>query len=153
MFDKDKIIQVISPLIEEKGYRLCEVSYKLESGNNVLHIVVDKDEVISISDIVSLNEVISPALDNIDFLDEKYYLDVSSLGIEKPIDVEKLENYEGQYVNLHVTTPIDGENYLEGELVEVEEEKIGLKIQIKSKFKTVSIKRRLIDKGRLAIKF
>lgn len=153
MFNKEEIVGVINPLIESNGYRLVEVSYKLENGNNVLHIVVDRDEVISISDIVALNDIISPALDSIEFLDEKYYLDVSSLGIEKPIDVSKIDNYVGQYVNLHLSTPYEGENYVEGEIVETDEDKVVLKIQIKSKFKNISFKKRLIDKGRLAIKF
>jgi ribosome maturation factor RimP len=56
-------------------------------------------------------------------------------------------------VNLHLSHPFEGENTLEGDLLEVNEEEVALGIKIKARKKTIRLKRDAIDKARLAIKF
>ena len=82
-----------------------------------------------------------------------YTLDISSLGAEKPIALEKLANYDGRYVHLHLSHPVQGENILEGTLKVVDEETLGLTFFIKGRKKDVTFPKKDVDSARLAIKF
>lgn len=147
----------IKALLEDKlltmGYTLAEVHYSLSKNGPLLQIVIDKDEPISLDDIVLVSDKISSLLDEEDPIDGPYTLDVSSLGAEKPIPVEKLPHYVGKYVHLHLSHPYQGENILEGKLEKIENENVTLILKIKGKKKTILFPLNTIDKARLAIEF
>ena len=148
----EQIKELISGKLNENGYKLS--SFKFASGKNAtLEIVVDRDEPIGFDDISDISTKISTLLDEHEFTEASYLLDVSSLGIEKPIDVSQLEKYKDQYINIHLTHPYKGESYLEGTLVEVNDLTIKLFYFKKGKKTTSEIERKYIDKARLAIKF
>ena len=92
-------------------------------------------------------------LDEIDPIEGEYTLDISSLGAEKPLKVEKLNDYINSYVNVHLINPINGENIYEGDLVSVNKNNITLSYRQKTRTKTVDITKENISKIRLAIKF
>ena len=94
-----------------------------------------------------------PILDENDPIKDNYFLDVTSLGAEKPIKLEHLDKYINKYVNLHVINPIKGENYLEGNIDSVNDDILILSYKIKTRLVRVEIPRKDIDKARLAIKF
>ena len=146
---QDKLQSKVNAL----GYDLVSVSTKKEKSELVLSVVVDKVEPIDMNMIVKLSEELSKYLDEIDNSDESYLLDVSSLGAEKPLKVEKLKDYVGRYVNVHITNPINGENIYEGDLKEVSEDSITLSYRVKTRVKEVVILLSNIYKIRLAIKF
>ena len=145
------------PLIEKKvnelGFELISINRKIEKGDVLISVVVDRVEPIDMNAIVKLSEELSTYIDSIDNSEEKYFLDISSLGAEKPLKIESLEDYVNRYVNVHVNNVIDGENIFEGDLLEVNEDSITLSYRIKTRVKTVVILLSNIYKIRLAIKF
>lgn len=147
----------IKNLLEEKiptlGFELVSINRKVEKGEVLLSIVVDRVEPIDMDAIVKLSQDLSSYLDEIDDSEDKYMLDVSSLGAEKPLKVDNLKAYEGRYVNVHVSNAIEGNNIFEGEMTEVKEDSITLTYRIKTRVKTVVILHSNIYKIRLAIKF
>lgn len=149
----DKVKELLEPTLEKEGYELADVSLSRNKEGLTLHLVVDRDAPISLDDIVRLSDIINPLLDKEDPIKEAYMLDVSSAGSEKPLRLEKLAKYVGEFVNVHLINPYEGMNFLEGDLKEVTEEEIKLEIRIKGRKKTLSLARQNIDKARLAIKF
>lgn len=153
MKEIDDVKAILEPVLEKEGYTLAEADLSRDSGGLTLHVYIDRDSPISLDDIVSVSDIINPLLDEADPISSAYTLDVSSLGAEKPIKLEKLENYAGNYVNFHLSHPYKGENILEGDLLEVSLEEVVLGIKEKTRNKKITIKRETIDKARLAIKF
>lgn len=151
--NETQIKQLIEPTINKLGYSLESVSLKREKGDLFLQIVVDRFDPISLDDIVAISNEISPILDENDPIKDNYFLDVTSLGAEKPIKLEHLDKYINKYVNLHVINPIKGENYLEGNIDSVNDDILILSYKIKTRLVRVEIPRKDIDKARLAIKF
>lgn len=151
--NETQIKQLIEPTINKLGYSLESVSLKREKGDLFLQIVVDRFDPISLDDIVAISNEISPILDENDPIKDNYFLDVTSLGAEKPIKLEHLDKYINKYVNLHVINPIKGENYLEGNIDSVNDDFLILSYKIKTRLVRVEIPRKDIDKARLAIKF
>ena len=150
----DQLREHFKKLLDEKGFELCELTFKSENGEPTLHFAIDKvDGVMDLDTTVVLSEWISSELDELNWSEESYTLDVSSAGAERPISLDKLDKYVGKYVNLHITNPIDGENYIEGELNSVNEHEVEIIKTIKTRKKNIKIVRATIDKARLAIKF
>lgn len=150
---ENEILNLIEKPINELGYFNVSVSFTRENKNNYLRVLIDKDDPISLDDIIKVNDLISPLLDEKDLISEAYILDVSSYGVEKKIDVNNLQKYVGKYVNIHLTHPYRGENYLEGDLVEVKEDTVILNYRNKTRLISAEVEKRYIDKARLAIKF
>ena len=141
--------KLVSEKLNESDYELVSMTY----SNKTLSIVVDRVEPIDMDAIVEVTNVINALLDEVDPFESEYTLDVSSLGAEKPLKIEKLTDYVNSYVNVHLTNPINGENIYEGNLVTVNEDNIVLSYRQKTRTKTVDIQKSNISKIRLAIKF
>ena len=149
---EEKIKNLLQGPLAEIGYEL--VSVKISQGKEKsLNVVVDRVEPISLDDIVSVSSLISEILDKEDPIEGAYTLDVSSLGAEKPIAIDKLPLYKGSYVNLHLSHPYKGENILEGTLLGVEDGEVTLQLRVKTKKVEVRFPLADVDKARLAIRF
>ena len=153
MIGEQELFDHLSKPIGEAGYDLVEVKIGKNKDGWNLNVVVDRPSPISLDDIFALSDQVSAYLDQLDPIEEGYLLDISSLGAEKPIALEKLDLYKGSYVNLHLSHPYKGENILEGTLVEINEEYITLSIRDKAKTKQIELPRGDVDKARLAIRF
>ena len=145
--------KIIKEKVNALGYELDSISTKVEKGDRYLTIVVDRVKPIGMDDIVNLTHELNAYLDENDPFDTPYILDISSLGAEKPLKVERLTDYVNSYVHVHLINPIEGENIYEGTLVAVNDENIVIQIRIKTRTKNVDITKANISKIRLAIKF
>lgn len=145
---KEKLEQ----FLKEHDYELYDLKFK-KCGDYFLEVVVDRVKPIDMDAIEEVSRLISAYLDEIDLIDVPYMLDVSSLGAEKPLKIERLKDYIGQYVNIHLINPFKGENILEGTLNEVDEENIVLEYKIKTRVYQAKLEIKNIYKARLAIKF
>lgn len=144
---------LIEKPIKALGYQEIEVKFVREGGVNYLRVMVDKDDAISLDDIVKVNDIISPILDEADLIQNEYVLDVTTFGAEKKIDVSNLEKYVGKYVNIHLSNPYKGLNIIEGDLTSVNNDKVVIEYKEKTRIIKCELERKFIDKARLAIKF
>ena len=135
--------------INELGYELASLSFAKET----LSIVVDKESEIDMEMIVNLTNALNAYLDELNPFEKAYTLDISSLGAEKPLKVEKLDKYVGKFIHVHLINPIKGENIYEGDLLNVNEDSILITYKNKTRSINVEIKKDNISKVRLAIKF
>ncbi len=149
----EDIKKIVNELLVSLGYSLYSFKYNEGKKSGTLEIIVDRDEDINIDDITDVSTKISDLLDTHEFNNVPYTLDISSLGIEKPIEVSKLDKYLNKYINVHLSNPYKGENTLEGYLVNVSDEFITIEYKVKTRTVVAVIKRDTVDKARLAIKF
>jgi ribosome maturation factor RimP len=149
----NKVIALLTGPLKELGYDLAEVRTANEKDGLTLHIVVDRVDPISLDDIVKVSDLINPLLDKESPLDGPYTLDVSSLGAEKPLHLDKLSEYKDHYVNLHLSNPYKGANTMEGTIIQVDSTSLTLLYYLKSRPVRANIPLKDIDKARLAIKF
>ena len=147
------LVRLIQEKVSSLGYELVSLNTHIEKGTKILSIVVDRVEPIDMDAIVEISRVLNEYLDELNPYEDSYTLDISSLGAEKPLDVNELEPYKGNYVHVHLINPINGENIYEGTLVGLKEETITLEYKVKTRIKTVDITKTNISKIRLAIKF
>ena len=157
MFLRERRTMDLEGLLKEKvsslGYDLISVTQKVEKGDKILSIVVDRVKPIDMNAIVELSHVLNDYLDELSPIEDAYTLDISSLGAEKPLKIEQLPSYINSYIHVHLINPINGENIYEGTLVTVGEDNIIVEYRQKTRTKTVDIQKSNISKIRLAIKF
>ena len=147
--DLNTLKQLLSARVNEEGYELTSLSF----GNETLSIIVDREQDIDMDAIVSLTNVLNAYLDELNPFEKAYTLDISSLGAEKPLNVERLSAYVGKYVHVHLINPIKGENIYEGDLSSVNDSSIVITYRNKTRSIPVEIIKTNISKIRLAIKF
>ncbi len=71
---KDKIEKVLS----SKSIIVDDVTYRKEGTINFLEIVLDKEDGIDLDTIVDATNIINPIVDEMDFIDESFIMDVVS---------------------------------------------------------------------------
>ncbi len=73
-----KVRELITKPVEMAGYFVDEVLYEKEGQMNFLRIIIDKNGTIDVDDCVTVSKIINPLLDEKDFIEESYILDVCS---------------------------------------------------------------------------
>jgi len=94
------IKEAIEPIVNGLNYKLYDVIYEKEAGENYLRIFIDNDSTISINDCEIVNNAITDLLDEKDFIKNQYVLEVSSPGLERRIrNDEQLNGCIGEKVD------------------------------------------------------
>lgn len=76
---EEKIEKLIKEPIEKEGFILDSVEYVKENGTYFLRIIIDKEnEYITVNDCVTVNNLLDPILDEIDFIKDSYIVDICS---------------------------------------------------------------------------
>lgn len=86
----EKVQNALFPIVEELGYELVETSYKKTQDGMVLTLYIHSPEGISLDDCATVSQGVDEALEKLDPTNgETYYLNVSSLGLDRPIKNKK----------------------------------------------------------------
>ena len=118
----DKVRELAEPLADELGIWVWDVEFVKEGARRVLRITVDSEEGITIDDCEKLHRAIDPVLDEADLIEEQYYLEVSSPGIERELKTDiHIEACEGWDVEVKLYAPRDGSKLFRGVLMPVDE--------------------------------
>ena len=75
---EEKIRNLIEEEVLKLGVTIDSVEYVKEGQYYYLRIVIDRDEPIDLDKCVEVTNVINPLLDNIDFIDDSYILDITT---------------------------------------------------------------------------
>ncbi|HIU06262.1 MAG TPA: ribosome maturation factor RimP [Candidatus Onthoplasma faecigallinarum] len=105
----DLVYDTIKPLFKN-DIKLLEVEYVKKSDGMHLVVYIDKDTGVSIDDCVYVNDLISDTIDELNpTKDEKYVLDVSSYGLDRPLKYDwQFKKYQNQKVNVKLYKKLDG---------------------------------------------
>lgn len=77
-----QIYDVLKGAINDINLELIEVNIVKHGKETTLEVVIDKDGGIDLDDCVSATHLINPILDEHDFIEESYTLEVMSKGVE-----------------------------------------------------------------------
>ncbi len=107
----------LKPLLEEKQFELVDVEYVKEGGSWYLRAYIDKEGGISINDCEDVSRPLSDWLDQEDFIDGSYILEVSSPGLGRPLKKDKdFDRSMGKDVEVRLFRAVDKQKEFEGAL-------------------------------------
>ena len=89
---QQSLYTLMEPSVSEQGYELVAVELTTVEGRRTLRVSIDKPGGIVVEDCTRINRALSTILDVEDPLDGAYDLEVSSPGLERPI--QKLHDFE-----------------------------------------------------------
>ncbi len=145
------IEELVSPIVDTKGFEIVDIEYVKEAGEYYLRIFLDKEGGISLNDCESVSRELSEILDVKDPIKDNYFLEVSSPGLDRPLKKDKdFIRYQGRDVEIKLYKPINGSKQFEAELVGLNEDK---NIVVIIDDNEVEFNKKDVALVRLAIKF
>lgn len=113
--------KLLSPVVEEMGYCLWDVTFRKVGADPTLTITIDSDAGISIEDCEKVHRAIDPLLDEADPIDVSYQLEVSSPGIEREIRTDAhIAACMGEEIETKLYAPHEGKRAYVGILAAYE---------------------------------
>ena len=98
---EEKVESLVKDKIEKIGYELYDVIYTKEGSNKILRIVIDSEKGISLDDCEKVNNEIKETIDEANPIEEQYFLEISSPGIERLLRKDwQLKKFKGEEVNI-----------------------------------------------------
>lgn len=114
---EQKTEELIQPIIMANHFELVDVEYVKEGGTWYLRAYIDKPGGITVDDCEIVNRALSDLLDEKDFIDESYILEVSSPGLGRPLKKERdFERSLGQEVEIRTYRMVDKQKEFRGVL-------------------------------------
>ena len=105
----DLTARLAAPIVEEQGCSLWDVEYVKEAGTWYLRVLIDKEGGVDILDCEAVSRKVSDLLDEADPIDQQYFLEVGSAGLERvlkrPSDFQK---YLGSPITVKLYRPRNG---------------------------------------------
>jgi ribosome maturation factor RimP len=124
------VAEVALSVTDKNSFELVDVEFIKEGSNWYLRVYIDKPGGIVIEDCQTISEQLSEKLDDLDPIEQSYYLEVSSPGLERPLKKDKdFVKFKGELVEVKLFQPIEGKKAFEGELIGLIDNKIGIKTQ------------------------
>ena len=124
---KEELKDKIRPVIEKEGLELVDLDLATYKAFFLLRFYVDKSGGVTIDECAALSQKISDYLDVEDLIQQKYTLEVSSPGFDRPlISATDFKRKVGKKIEVFLKNPVDGKKNLQGKLKEFNAESLFL---------------------------
>ena len=125
-----KVEALAAPVAEELGYTLFDVEYVKEGPDYFLRLYITSGSGITIDDCEAMSRAVDPLLDEADFIKDRYYLEVSSVGLDRPLKKEKdFQRNLGEEVEVRTFRAIDGQKEFTGVLKAYDKESVTIELE------------------------
>jgi ribosome maturation factor RimP len=104
----DKLIKLISPILEDLEFELVDLEYAREGRDLFLRIFIDKPSGVNLDDYAAVSREVGALLEVEDTIEDAYRLEVSSPGLDRPLKKpEDFERFTGERVKVKSKDSID----------------------------------------------
>lgn len=123
-----KITAMVEPIVIEEGLELVDIEYVREK-DWYLRIYINKENGIDIDDCQRVSSKVAKLLDENDPIKEKYFLEVSSPGIDRPLKKDKdFIAFYGKQVDIQLFAAINGKKKFTGTLLSHSEKQVAISV-------------------------
>jgi len=119
MGTSERIAALVEPILHDRGHEL----YDVELTGATVRVLVDRDGGVALDELETLSREISGALDDADPMPDRFYLEVSSPGLERPL--RQPRHYRGAVgtkVKIKTTPSTEGDRRVDGVLTDVDDD-------------------------------
>ena len=125
-----KTLEITLPITNNLNFELVDVIYIKEDKSWFLRIFIDKPGGISIDDCEKVSHELSLELEKNDFIEESYYLEVSSPGLDRPLKKDSdFEKFKNELIEIKLHKAIESKKKYEGTLIGIKDNKIVIQDQ------------------------
>lgn len=127
---EQKTEEILLPIMEEYGFELVDVEYVKEGSNWYLRAYIDKEGGIAVDDCEMVSRRLSDWLDEEDFIEDSYILEVSSPGLGRPLKKEKdFARSVGKQVDIRLYRQRDKQKDFTGILTEYDKDSVTIETE------------------------
>ena len=127
---ESKVEAFLLPIMEENNFELVHVEYVKEAGTWYLRAYIDKEGGFTVDDCEMVSRKLSDWLDEKDFIDDSYILEVSSPGLGRPLKKEKdFKRSMGEQVDIKLYRAIDRQKDFTGALSAYDDETVTIQYE------------------------
>ena len=124
MGTSERIAELVEPILHDRGHEL----YDVELTGTTLRVLVDHEGGVALDDLEQISRQISDVLDEADPLPDRFYLEVSSPGLERPLRrPDHFRSAVGTTVKVKTHPTAEGERRVDGRLAEADD--VGITIE------------------------
>ena len=151
---KETVEEILTPYLAERELELWNVEFVKEVKDWFLRVYIDKSshtdgDYVSIQECEDVSRYLSEALDKEDPIEQNYYLEVSSPGLDRELITEEhYRRYFGSAVDMKFYKAIDGKKEISAVLDDMDDDKYYLTVDDGSK---IEVEKSQVAKTRLAV--
>jgi ribosome maturation factor RimP len=121
MGTSERIAELVEPILLDRGHEL----YDVELTGATVRVLVDREGGVALDDLEQLAREISGVLDEADPLPDRFYLEVSSPGLERPLRQPKhFRTAVGTKVKVKTLPTVEGDRRVDGLLAAADDESV-----------------------------
>lgn len=123
---EEKIRLLLEPVINSLGLELVKLSFQ-RGSRKMLEILIDRKDgnKVQVKDCREVSKNVSAILDVEDIIKDKYFLEVASAGVERPlVKLQDFERFLEREIKLKLKEPHNGKINFKGKLIEIEKNNI-----------------------------
>lgn len=122
---EERIKALATPVLEGLGMELVDAEYTVEHGRRILRFYIDKPGGVTIDDCGRVSSELGTLLDVNDVMHERYSLEVSSPGLDRPLVKEKdFTRFAGRKARIRTRTDIGGRRNFRATIIGVGDGKV-----------------------------
>lgn len=128
-----RITQVITPSLEDLGYELVRVHISGDHRHKIVQLMIDRtdEQPVSLDDCEKASRQVSAVLDVEEASLDKYHLEVSSPGIDRPLTrLKDFARFAGQEAKMEVFEKVKEQRKLRGKLAGVSGDKVRIALNV-----------------------
>lgn len=103
------VYDICAPVAERMKFEIWDIRFEKEGASWFLRVFIDKEGGITIDDCEAFSRAIDALIDEADPIEQSYYLEVSSPGLDRElVKPEHFARYIGSVVDIRTIRPVDG---------------------------------------------
>ncbi|MEG0392389.1 MAG: ribosome maturation factor RimP [Anaerovoracaceae bacterium] len=153
---KEIVAEALADFLKEEGYELYNVEFVKEAKDWFLRVYIDKQhsqetDYIGTEDCEKVSRYLSQRMDELDPIEQNYYLEVSSPGMDRELILDRhFEKFTGRPIDISFYKPVNGEKAMTGILLGLREGVLSVQDATGA---TIELPREEIAKVKLAVVF
>jgi ribosome maturation factor RimP len=154
----EQVREIAARVARERGLEILDLGFVREHGRQILRVTLDRpwpgptaNDGVTLEDCARVSEEMSTILDVEDPVPDRYTLEVSSPGLDRPLRRrEDYERFEGRLAKIVLAEPVNRQTAFSGRLRGIESDEVLFEAE---GGKAVRLPLRLITRARLDVEF
>lgn len=127
---EQKLKDLLQPVVEDLGCELWGIETQQMGRALTVRIFIDKENGVTVDDCADVSRQVSAILDVEDPIADRYNLEVSSPGLDRPLfTLAQFSQYVDAIVAIHLRIPMANRRKWQGKLISVDNDMITLDVE------------------------
>ncbi|MFU2132780.1 ribosome maturation factor RimP [Gallibacterium anatis] len=127
---EQKLQDLLQPTVEDMGFELLGIECTRAGRYSTVRLYIDKENGVTIDDCSDVSREVGAILDVEDPISDKYNLEVSSPGLDRPLfTLAHYQRFVGEEVVIHLRIAMSGRRKWQGNLIKVDGDMITLNVE------------------------